>query len=441
MRLYKNLPVYKVVIDGDWSDTEDLGMTTISLVEDPAVEVSYEMFEKEEEKKQINFSLEEEGVIFGVAIRCGMPIYRNGGVSGEPYYVVFEKDQIKKIVERYSQKQRWNNVSLQHNGTNIDGLVMNSFFIKDKEKGIDPKGFEYIEDGSLFVSYKVTDNSLWTELKHSDLTGFSIEIASYLNIIDTDADEFSKEEPDELDSFVNSIFAEEEDKKKIEEIEFVHVSSVNQAIEQNKEVLLDADGVKHKCQILEVGKANGRQYAVYYDCDADKWEMKDIKDIDSIKITNKPIQKDWERLMSQKAYDEILKQLDDKEIAVDKVATSPTELINQSIEDGLWLMVNYNDEQPNPHTGNRQLFIVAHGLTMKGNECVRVLEKFGDSRSVSEDGNSLGWRLMLTKRILSMRPLPNVEKWEYNDLFDDYNPFGDRSMSVVYNYYVPKNYK
>ncbi len=60
----------------------------------------------------------------------------------------------------------------------IDGVVMVEYFIKDTEKGINPKGFEDIADGSLFVTYKIEDEKLWDEIvsPDSEFKGFSIEI-------------------------------------------------------------------------------------------------------------------------------------------------------------------------------------------------------------------------------------------------------------------------
>lgn len=41
--------------------------------------------------------------------------------------------------------------------------------------GISPKGFEDIEEGSLFAIYKVKNDALWKKIKEGEWNGFSME--------------------------------------------------------------------------------------------------------------------------------------------------------------------------------------------------------------------------------------------------------------------------
>lgn len=61
-------------------------------------------------------------------------------------------------------------------GTDVDSVEMLQAFIKDKDRGIDPKGFEDIEDGSLFGEFKVLDDTIWEDIKAGKFKGFSMEI-------------------------------------------------------------------------------------------------------------------------------------------------------------------------------------------------------------------------------------------------------------------------
>ena len=56
--------------------------------------------------------------------------------------------------------------------------------IIDKERGVCPNEFSNLPDGSWIVSYKITDESLWDEIKNGNkLNGFSIEILSEIELI------------------------------------------------------------------------------------------------------------------------------------------------------------------------------------------------------------------------------------------------------------------
>jgi hypothetical protein len=127
----------------------------------------------------MNFTANEEHCVTGVAIRANRPIYRNK--DGYEFNVVFTPDVIKKIVEKYTRENLWNTVSLQHDGNNITTAICVEHYIKDSSKGISPKGFEDIEEGSLFTTFKILDEELWQEIKKGDtIRGFSIEIMSDL---------------------------------------------------------------------------------------------------------------------------------------------------------------------------------------------------------------------------------------------------------------------
>ena len=170
--MYKNVPIYSAIVTDD-----GLGMEKISLVDDPAMESDFKYFENAE-KEEFKFSVqnEEQRHIFGVVIRADHPVFRISA-EGFPYYITFSKETIKTIVQKYFREGRQNNFNLMHTpGTDVDSVEMLQFFIKDTEKGIDPKGFEDIEDGSLFGEFKVMDDGIWNDIKEGKFKGFSMEI-------------------------------------------------------------------------------------------------------------------------------------------------------------------------------------------------------------------------------------------------------------------------
>ena len=189
--------VYYINID----ESEELGMFSVSLVDYPAVETQFLCF-NEEKPKQLFFAKPEEHIITGVALRADLPIYRRRP-DGSEYYVVFTKETIKKMIARYSKQGMTNNVDLQHSGELVSGVYMVESFIINDERGIRPKEFSDIEDGSWIVSYYVEDESLWEHIKNgNDLNGFSISCMANLT------EKFEKQEQDTPEDEINKLIDE-----------------------------------------------------------------------------------------------------------------------------------------------------------------------------------------------------------------------------------------
>lgn len=192
------IPTYLINID----DIET-GMSTISLVDDPAICVDFLKFAEQ----KLTFANEDKHTIYGPAILCDVPIYRYNPHMGE-YNIVFNKETIEKIVTRYSQNKLWNMVNLQHNGNAyVDNVIMTSMFIKNTERGLDPVEFKDVPEGSLFVEFKVTDDELWNQLKNDNkINGFSIEIYADLEKqMMSKETEINKTDDEIIDEFVESL--------------------------------------------------------------------------------------------------------------------------------------------------------------------------------------------------------------------------------------------
>lgn len=166
----EKLPIYEAIID----NMED-GMYTVSLVDYPAVESDFLYFKKDQ--KTLNFKVEneEKRVVTGVLMRADHPIYRIGN-SGYEYYIKFSKETIEKMVEKWLENGLTNNVNLMHNPENyVKNVHLREVFIKNVDRGVNPKGFESIEDGSLFGTYYVENDDVWQSIKNGEFKGFSIE--------------------------------------------------------------------------------------------------------------------------------------------------------------------------------------------------------------------------------------------------------------------------
>jgi hypothetical protein len=167
--MLKKLPIYDIFINLNDPETT---VSFNSLVLSPAHEKAFQMFSEDKVKWQFN---EEERIVTGVAIACDLPIYRNQ--QGHEFYVTFGKQAIKDIVFDYARRGNFNNVNLNHNERDIvKGAYMTMLYQIDNEKGFTaPERFKEESDGSLLVSYKITDDNLWNDVKEGKFTGFSIE--------------------------------------------------------------------------------------------------------------------------------------------------------------------------------------------------------------------------------------------------------------------------
>ena len=163
--------LYDISIDPTDFET---GLNAISLVENPAVEVDFLAFAKDE-PAVLQFADEERHIITGIALLADTPIYRIAP-DGTEYYVRFTKDCIRQLVEKYFKFGLTNSVNIEHKDNQfVDGVTMLESYIIDKERGICPSEFASAPDGSWVVSYKVNNLDVWDKIKTGEVMGFSIQ--------------------------------------------------------------------------------------------------------------------------------------------------------------------------------------------------------------------------------------------------------------------------
>lgn len=381
---YKGLPLYDLV-----SNSEEERMLKISLVDDPAVEVDFLCFRNEEGKK-MRFSTDElQHKITGCAIWAGKPIYRV--IDDTECYVRFTKEYIEELVERYSKDGNWNLVNLQHNDDeNVEGIVMTEFFIKDTEKGISPKGFEEVSDGSLFVTFHITDDKLWDEIYNGDkLNGFSIEVLSSLKPTTVEVVEVEDDGlEDFFDDLLNSLFVQERDVREyIDDRRIVNITT--------------SDGRTFEGQIYSVGKTNGMRSAIIQNNENLTWENILLEDIERIEQTERELVA-WER--QAPTFKDIL---DNDDITTEKTISAPITTVQEALENNKVMMLNYYDEENSDGRGSRQVIIAHYGFTKRGNEMFIAYQYYGSSHS-DPAGRGI-WRTFLTKRVVSLQEIPNME--------------------------------
>ena len=160
------IPVYDALITD-----EETGMMKISLVDDPAVMSNFQTFART--KQMYAVQDEEKRLVYGVVMRADFPIYRRDERLGE-YYIIYKPETIRLMAEKYLAEGRQNDVNTMHS-TDVDGVQMVQYFIKDTARGVVPAGFDDIADGSLFAEFHVINDDVWEAVKAGEFKGFSLE--------------------------------------------------------------------------------------------------------------------------------------------------------------------------------------------------------------------------------------------------------------------------
>jgi hypothetical protein len=167
------LQVYRAQIDP--AITSDLEVNYIGLVDRPAIERNFQAFRDHQQRAAFTLN-EEKRIISGPAMIADMPLYRKDDQLGE-YYVIFDKQAIQCIVEKFSAKGYLKNFNLFHNAQlQVSDVTIFNSFVSDKELGVGPLvGFEDVADGSWFISAKVNNQDVWDKVKAGTIKGFSVE--------------------------------------------------------------------------------------------------------------------------------------------------------------------------------------------------------------------------------------------------------------------------
>lgn len=166
---FNGLPIFQGEI------VEDIdGVLRVSLVDKPAVQSHFLAFNEQRTMQTFSVASEEKRLIRGVLMRADYPILRR--VEGFEYYIVFNAQTIRKVFEKYLREHRSSNVNIMHEqGSEVQGVDLVQIFFKDTASGINPVGFEEIEEGSAFGEYHVTNDAVWAAVKDGTFKGFSIE--------------------------------------------------------------------------------------------------------------------------------------------------------------------------------------------------------------------------------------------------------------------------
>ena len=169
----KDIPIYKITIDPEYSDGEELGIEQIAFTSTPAIITKGLAFD---EHKKLFFSDDLKYRVVAPAM-IPMEIYRNDE-DGEEYYVQFSVETIENIHSKFMQDLSNRNVfNLEHDtDKTVPAYVLEAWIVEDpkKDKAYSSYGIE-VPKGTLMVTAQVTDKDYYNELVKNEQIGFSIE--------------------------------------------------------------------------------------------------------------------------------------------------------------------------------------------------------------------------------------------------------------------------
>ena len=169
----KDIPIYKITIDPEYSDGEELGIEQIAFTSTPAIITKGLAFD---EHKKLFFSDDLKYRVVAPAM-IPMEIYRNDE-NDEEYYVQFTAETIEQIHSKFMQDLTNRNVfNLEHDtDKTVPAYVLEAWIVEDpkKDKAYSSYGIE-VPKGTLMVTAQVTDKDYYNELVKNEQIGFSIE--------------------------------------------------------------------------------------------------------------------------------------------------------------------------------------------------------------------------------------------------------------------------
>lgn len=169
----KDLPIYKITIEDEYADGENLGIEMIAFTNMPAIKVKGMAFSSE---KKMLFA---DDVKFRITAPAMIPmdIYRRDSEEGD-YYVQFTAEVIEKIHAKFMADLRNRDIfNLEHDTEKkVPAYILETWIVDNptKDKAYSTFGIE-VPEGTLMVTAQVTDPEYYNKLVEEGQVGFSIE--------------------------------------------------------------------------------------------------------------------------------------------------------------------------------------------------------------------------------------------------------------------------
>ena len=169
------MELLELIID----EEQESGVSFISLVDSPAIESLWMAFNKQK-PLDLKFKIqdEEKRIVSGYFMIADLPIARvKDDSTNDLFYVVFRKNTIESIVNKFFKNGLTSKTNLMHNSeAQPEGVYVIESLIIDNKRGIKaPEGFEKVPDGSWWGSMRIENDDVWELVQRGEFKGFSVE--------------------------------------------------------------------------------------------------------------------------------------------------------------------------------------------------------------------------------------------------------------------------
>jgi hypothetical protein len=166
-------PVYKITIDPEYSDGEELGIEMIAFTAKPAIKVKGMAFNQ---ATPMTFKDDIKMRIVAPAM-IPMSIYRRDE-DGTEYDVLFTEEVIESIHAKFMQDLQNKDIfNLEHEAEEkVPAYILEAWIVENpkKDKAFTTYGIE-VPKGTLMLTSQVTDKEYYDSLVESGQVGYSIE--------------------------------------------------------------------------------------------------------------------------------------------------------------------------------------------------------------------------------------------------------------------------
>ena len=174
MREIDGVPVYKITIDEEFSEGNELGISAIAFTDSPAIITKGMAFKSQ--AKPLMFK-DDSKMRVAAPVMIPMDIYRSDE-DGE-YYVEFNEEVIEQIYSKFMQNLSNKDLfNIEHKAENkVPAYVLESMLV-DTDAKIQMLKSDYnidVPKGSVFVVSQITDKDYYNSLVSKDQLGYSIE--------------------------------------------------------------------------------------------------------------------------------------------------------------------------------------------------------------------------------------------------------------------------
>ena len=233
--------VYELVI-GDESDE----VYAVSLVSQPAIELGWVAFDKEEVKFQkID---DEKQLVLGPILIPNKRILRVDG-EGNTYHVFLKESTIEQLAQKYLKNKYTDAVTVEHEQRVEDVVLVESWIVESTVKDKSALYGFAVPKGTWMGVMKINSDQIWEDVKNGTYQGFSIEglfshqlVAAAkveLDIMDKEIADLSEQEATIVLKKIKAVIRKDKRYKKKERIDLESFSDYPDAVKNNAKKALE----------------------------------------------------------------------------------------------------------------------------------------------------------------------------------------------------------